>query len=355
MARCVASGPQAARYEACSGAFDRGRARRAVDGSALRLDRCRHGSIPACSERLPLSTETVARAVVGPRIAYLLAAASMIVYSSPPVVTRAVSVGVPPLALSLSRWLIALVILLPWVRGRVRDEWPKLKANLASLLFLVTFMIAGSTLSVAAVYYTTATNAVLVNAAQPTTTALLAWLITGTRLSRAQRIGIVCAFTGIIVMVARADLSVLLDLELNIGDLLMLLAVLGWSTYAVLLPRRDYAPDGLVLMLLIAATGSVLLLPAYLIEAAHVGPFELTAEVVAAMLYLAVFPTLLATFGWTVSVRAIGPNRAAIFVNLIPVSGAVLAMVFLGERLFAYHLVGAAFVFVGIYFSIRGR
>lgn len=297
----------------------------------------------------------MARAAMGPRTAYLLAAASMIIYSSPPVVTRAVSVGVPPLALSLSRWVIALVILLPWVHGKLRGEWPKLKAHLPSLLFLVTFMIAGSTLSVIAVYYTTATNAVLVNAAQPTTTALLAWLIAGTRLTPGQRIGIVCAFAGIVVMVARADLSVLLGLELNVGDVLMLLAVLGWSTYAVLLPRRDYTPDGLVLMFVIAATGSVLLLPAYLIEATYAGPFELTADVTAAMLYLAVFPTLLGTFGWTLAVRAIGPNRAAIFVNLIPVSGAVLAMVFLGERLFAYHLAGAAFVFAGIYFAIRGR
>ncbi len=279
----------------------------------------------------------------------------MIIYSSPPVVARAVSVGVPPLALSFSRWIIALVILLPWMRRRLPDEWPKLRAHWPSLLFLVTFMVAGSTLSVIAVYYTTATNAVLVNAVQPTTTALLAWMLTGARLSPAQRVGIACAFVGIVVMIGRADLDVLIGLDLNVGDLVMLLAVLGWSTYAVLLPRRAYAPDGLVLMFLIAATGSVLLLPAYFIEAAYVGPFVLTAEVVAAMLYLAVFPTLLATFSWNIAIRAIGANRTAIFVNLIPVSGAILAMVFLGERLYVYHLVGAAFVFAGIYFALRGR
>jgi drug/metabolite transporter (DMT)-like permease len=279
----------------------------------------------------------------------------MIIYSSPPVVTRAVSVGVPPLALSLSRWVIALVILLPWVASKLPDEWPKLKAHLPSLVFLVSFMIIGSTMSVLAVYYTTATNAVLVNAIQPATTAMLAWLIVGTRLLPAQRLGIACAFAGILVMIARADLDVLLGLELNVGDLIMLLAVLGWSTYAVLLPRRNYAPDGLVLMFLIALTGSVFLLPAYLIEAAYVGSFAFTGEVVAAMLYLAIFPTLLATFAWNVAIRTIGANRTAIFVNLIPVSGALLAMIFLDERLYAYHLAGAAFVFVGIWLALRRR
>jgi drug/metabolite transporter (DMT)-like permease len=313
------------------------------------------GCSAALDRDSPLSTETAPAAAVGQRTAYLLAAASMIIYSSPPVVTRAVSVGVPPLALSLSRWAIALVILLPWASGKLRDEWPRLKEHWPSLLFLVTFMIVGSTMSVLAVYYTTATNAVLVNASQPAITAMLAWLIAGTRLLPAQRLGIACAFTGIIVMIARADLDVLLGLELNIGDLIMLGAVLGWSTYAVLLPRRDYTPDGFVLMFLIALVGTVFLLPAYALEAAYVGPFAFTAEVVAAMVYLAVFPTLLATFAWNVAIRAVGANRTAIFVNLIPISGAALAMTFLGERLYAYHLAGAAFVFAGIYLALRGR
>ncbi|MBN1239260.1 MAG: DMT family transporter [Gammaproteobacteria bacterium] len=302
-----------------------------------------------------MSTRTAPAAAVGPRTAYLLAAASMIIYSSPPVVTRAVSVGVPPLALSLSRWAIALVILLPWASRRLPAEWPKLKSTLPSLVLLAAFMIVGSTLSVIAVYYTTATNAVLVNASQPAITATLAWLIAGARLSPAQRLGIACAFTGIVVMIARADLGVLLGLDLNVGDLIMLGAVAGWSTYAVLLPRRDYAPDGLVLMFLISLTGTIFLLPAYLIEAARVGSFELTGDVVAAMLYLSIFPSLLATFSWNAAIRAVGANRTAIFVNLIPISGAVLAMVFLGERLYAYHLAGAAFVFAGIWLALRRR
>lgn len=319
---------------------------------------CRPLGAPAslCLDRRlsPLSTIS-ARAAIGPRAAYMLAATSTIIYSSPPVVTRAVSLDVPPLALSLSRWMIALLILLPWMRGKLGAEWPKLKAHFPSLVLLVSFMIFGSTMSVLAVYYTTATNAVLVNASQPAITALLAWLIAGTRLLPAQRLGVICAFAGIVVMIGRADLDVLLGLDLNVGDLIMLLAVLGWSTYAVLLPRRDYAPDGIVLMFLIAVVGTVFLLPAYLIETAYVGGFDLTGSVSAAMLYLGVFPTLLATFAWTLAIRAVGPNRTAIFVNLIPVSGAALAMVFLGERLYVYHVIGAAFVFAGIYLALRSR
>jgi len=293
------------------------------------------------------------KSTVAPPAAYFLAALSMVLYSSPPVVVRLVSAGVPPLALSLSRWVIAAMILLPIVWRRLPAEWPDLKKHTPSLVFLVFFMVFGSTMSVVAVYFTSATNAVIVNASQPAITALLAWLIAGTTLLGRQRLGIVCAFAGILIMVTRADLGALLGLDLNIGDLIFLLAVIGWSTYAVLLPRREYAPDSMVLMFFIAVTGTVMLLPAYAVEAAVGGGFDFTGEVVAAMLYLAIFPTLIATVSWNLAIRSIGPNKSAIFVNLIPISGAALAMIFLGERLYAYHLIGVAFVFAGIYLAIR--
>ncbi len=277
----------------------------------------------------------------------------MVIYSSPPVVTRSVSMGVPPVALAMSRWIIAGLILLPIVWRRLPKAWPELKNHIPSLAFLASFMIFGSSMSVLAVYFTTATNAVIVNASQPAITALLAFLISGTTLLGRQKAGIVFAFAGILIMVARADLGVLASLDFNIGDLIFLLGVTGWSTYAVLLPRQSYTPDGMTLMFFIAVTGTVMLLPFYAVEAALVGNFDFTREVVAAMLYLSIFPTLIATVSWNVAIRAIGPNRSAIFVNLIPISGAALAVTFLNERLYTYHLVGAAFVFVGIYLAIR--
>lgn len=292
---------------------------------------------------------------VRPGLAYSLAAASMIVYSSPPVVARAVSQAVPPLALSLSRWLLAFVVLLPFVWRRLATEWPRIREHRVALVLMVLPMVLGSTMSVLAVYFTTATNAVLVNASQPAITATLAWAILGTGLVGRQKLGIACAFLGIVVMIARADLDVLLSFQLNVGDFIMLLAVIGWSLYAVLLTRAKYSPHGTVLMFVTAIVGVACLTPAYLIEAAWAGPFELGTDVISAMLYLSIFPTVLATVSWNTAIRSVGPNRTAIFVNLIPVSGAALAMIFLGEQLFMYHIVGAAFVLVGIYLAVRRK
>jgi drug/metabolite transporter (DMT)-like permease len=291
---------------------------------------------------------------VSPGIAYSVATLATIIWGSPPVVTRAVSGDVPPLALAFSRWAIATLVLLPIVRPKLMRDWPKIRAHFGSLALLAAFMTAGSSLSVVAPYFTTATNAVLVNASQPAITAVIAWLVAREALTARQSLGVGFAFLGILAMIGRADINVLLALDINIGDLIMLGAVIGWSLYAVKLHRRDYLPRGDVLLFFISVVGTLFLLPLFLVEMSVRGPFEPRLEVGAAMVFLALFPTLLATYVWNLAIRSIGANRAAIFINLIPVSGAVLAMVFLGERLFAYHLIGAALVFTGIYFATRG-
>lgn len=293
------------------------------------------------------------RRTIGPALASGLAVTCMVIWGTPPVVARALSIGVPPIALSFSRWLIAGLVLLPFVWRRLPREWPSLKQHWKSLLLLASFMVAGSSLSVTAVYFTTATNAVLVNASQPAITALIAWLVAKERLTGRQGIGVGLAFCGIVAMISRADWSVLATLDINVGDLIMLGAVVGWSLYAVHLHRRDDAPSGEMLLFVIAVVGTLVLGPMYLIEAAIVGPFELRPAYLTAMVYLALFPTLLATYCWNLAIGALGANRAAVFINLIPVFGALFAMIFLGESLYAYHVLGAALVFLGILFATR--
>ncbi|MGD2167849.1 MAG: DMT family transporter [Gammaproteobacteria bacterium] len=284
-----------------------------------------------------------------------LASAATLIWATPPVIARAVSGGVPPIALSYSRWVLGLLLLLPFVWGRLPDEWPKLRPHIVSLSLLSLFMIAGSTLATLAVYFTTATNAVLVNASQPAITACVAYFVTRERLSRLQALGVACAFSGIVIMISRADPAVLTSLDIAVGDLIMLCAVIGWSLYAVFVHRREYSPAPDILLFFIAVVGAIVMLPFYALEAFLAGGFEPRLVYGLAMVYLAVFPTLLATHCWNNAIHTLGANRAAIFVNLIPVFGACLAMLFLGERLFAYHFAGAVLVFTGIALAARHR
>lgn len=284
-----------------------------------------------------------------------LATSAVLIWATPPVIARALSGAVPPIALSYSRWCIGLIVILPFVWKRLPEEWPRLRPHWFSLALLAVFMIAGSTLATVSVYFTTATNVVLVNASQPAITACVAYIVARERLARIQALGVACAFAGIVVMIARADLAVLMSLDINIGDLIMLCAVINWSLYAVFVHRREYSPAPDILLFYIALVGTIVMLPFYLVELTLVGGFEPRALYGLAMLYLAVFPTLLATFCWNHAIHALGANRAAIFINLIPVFGACLAMVFLGERLYVWHFAGAALVFIGIALATRRR
>lgn len=289
----------------------------------------------------------------GQRTAYLFAMLAPALWGTPPVVARAVSADVPPVALSFARWSIALVVLLPFVWKRLPRHAASLRRNWRTIVMLGTFMTAGSSFSVLSVYFTTATNAVLVNASQPALTAVVAWAVTAERLNPRQAAGIVLAFLGILAMISRADLAALLALDINIGDLIMLMAVVAWAFYAVFLHHNKQLPESDVLLFLIALTATIILLPLALVEAAVGASFEPTTQVGLAVVFLAVFPTVLAIFFWNIAVRALGPNRTAIFINLIPVFGAAFAIIFLGERLFAYHLLGAGLVFSGIAFGMR--
>lgn len=292
---------------------------------------------------------------VRPLTAYVLAATATTLWGTPPVVARAFSGDLPPITLAFWRWLAAALIMLPLVGMALKSEWPRLKDHLGPLVTVAAFTAAGSSLSIVAVYFTTATNAVLVNASQPAVTAVVAWVVARERLTPRQSLGVALAFFGILVMVSRADPRVLLSLDISIGDPIMLLAVVAWSMYAVNLHRRSYLPSGDILMFVISVVGAAMLLPIYIVELLTVGSFDMRSSIGGAIVYLALVPTLFATHCWNNALGVLGANRAASFIYLIPVSGAVFAMLFLGERLYAYHLIGAGFVFVGIYFAVRRR
>lgn len=279
----------------------------------------------------------------------------MAMWGSGLVVARAVHEAISPLALTFWRWLVAVAILWPVVHSRLPAAWPVVRAHWQSLCLLTLLMVIGTTLSVAAVNFTTATNATLINATQPAVTAVAAWLVVRDGLSLRQGAGILLAFCGIVVMVFEAKLGLLLALDVNVGDLLMLGAVVGWAFYAVQVQRASFEFGGLVLLYLIAVGATLALLPAYLLEAWHSGRGAFDARAAAAVLYLGGGSTVLAVYLWNLCIRLVGANRAAIFINLMPVFGVALALVALGERLAAYHMAGAALVFAGILLGTRRR
>jgi drug/metabolite transporter (DMT)-like permease len=293
--------------------------------------------------------------VISHPTAYVLLTINMAIWGSSLVVARAAHEIVPPMALTFWRWVVAVVILLPLVWRELPGTLPYLRQNSLRILMLCEFMVVGTTFSVIAVNYTTAINASLINGSQPIATALVAFLVIRERLSLIAALGILTAFFGVLVMISQGRIEVAFAFAFNIGDLVMLVAVIAWALYSVEFYRQREYLSGAVFLFCIAVTGIVTVLPFYIAETLFVREFVPSWNGVAAIVYVSVSATLLAVYLWNFAIRSIGATHAALFLNLIPVFGAAFAMFFLGEDLYIFHVVGTALVFAGIAMAVRAR
>ncbi len=157
---------------------------------------------------------------------------------------------------------------------------------------------------------------------------------------------------GIAVIVCRGDLTALLAVRFNPGDIYILAALASYALYSVLL-RLKPQMHPLSFLTLSMGWGAVLLLPVYGLEIATGYGLKLDWTTVLAMLYVIVFPSLLAHFFFFRGVELIGANRAAPIFYLTQVFGSALAIAFLGERLHLYHGIGYALVLIGITIATR--
>jgi drug/metabolite transporter (DMT)-like permease len=264
------------------------------------------------------------------------------------VIGRAVHEQIPPVGLSFWRWLAGALILLPFAWPGLRRHWPAYRLHWRSFALLGFLMVGSTTLVLIALTMTLAINVSLINAVQPTLTVLFAWLFLHEHLSKWRALGIVCGISGVVVMISHADVTLLAHLHLQPGDLVTLLAMCGFSGFALNLKRLPHEISAVEALFGITITGTAMLLPFYLWEAATVQAMPITATSIGAIVALALLVSVFGNLGWFAGNRLIGPSRASIFINLIPVFGSVLAITLLDEKLLGYHLAGGGLVVLGL-------
>jgi drug/metabolite transporter (DMT)-like permease len=272
------------------------------------------------------------------------------------VVGRAVHESLPPIGLAFWRWVVALAAMLPFAAGslwrarkRLREAAPILLA--LGLLGAATFQ----TLVYFSLQSTTAINGALIFTLTPVVIVLLSWALFRDRVSALQAFGIAVSFTGAVVVVARGSLEALSHFTINRGDLYMLVADVVWALYSVLLRRTPRLPGLFDMMCVVAAVGVAALAPLYLWEAARGAAMPLSWGAAATVLYVGLGASIAAFILWNRGVSQVGANRSGLFLHLMPVYSAVLAMLFLGEAVRAFHLVGIALILGGIALATRTR
>jgi drug/metabolite transporter (DMT)-like permease len=264
------------------------------------------------------------------------------------VAARAITFDVPPFALSFWRWAIASVILLPFAAAQVREDAPLIRRHLPALAAFGVIGVAGFTmLGYWGLRYTTAVNATLLNSSLPLFVVPLSWWLLKITVSGRQLAGLALSLAGVACIISTGELQTLARLAINPGDLLLLGGALLWAIYTVLLkwrpPLRPFS-----FLFTIAAAAAAFTLPFYLWEIAADGAMAVSAKTVAAIGYLALFPSVIAYICWNRAVAEVGPNVAGFFNPVIPVFGTLFAVTLLGEPFRLYHLAGFALVLGGV-------
>jgi len=292
-----------------------------------------------------LSTDT--------RAALALAAAALL-WAGNFIAGRALRDEISPATLNLLRWALCLVIFLPWVGAKVWRYRCVVARDWRLLLGLgATGIAAFHTMVYVALTSTTAINALLMLSLAPTTILVGAALTGGSRPSRPQWAGTLVSLVGACILVTHGSLATLLALTPARGDLWMIAAVMVWAVYSLLLRRRpaDLPHDVALAASIVPAIA--LLLPVVTLTAVA-APVALTPRALAMLIYIAVFASLIAFLLWSYGVSHIGPERAGQFVHLMPVFGALLAVVLLGESIVLPQVAGALCVFAGMALVQRG-
>jgi drug/metabolite transporter (DMT)-like permease len=252
---------------------------------------------------------------------------------------------IAPSSIAFLRWLLALAVLTPFLlpaawrhRQTIRREWIKL----ATLGLLGMGLWQG--LAYVAAETTSATNMGILAAMVPLLTVLLSALILREAPSLGGTVGGLLALFGVMVLLGRGDPLSLLQLEVAPGDLLMVIAATCYALYGVMLKRWPLDLPPWVLLYAQVVFAVLFLLPPYLM-----GPMTpVDGQNVWLILYAGIPASIITTFLWMRAIRQIGASQASIFINLMPLFSALIAMAYLGERIAAFHLVGGAMVLSGV-------
>jgi drug/metabolite transporter (DMT)-like permease len=260
---------------------------------------------------------------------------------------------ITPLTLTSLRWVLVIAVLWPIYGRQVRRHWPQVRPRLASVVLMAILGFTGfNVLYYIAAHHTTAINLGILQGAIPVMVLTGAFLAHGTRVSLLQATGVLVTLVGVVVVATQGEPLRLTEIEFNHGDLLMLAACLIYALFTLALRDRPQMP-GAVFFTLLALIATLTSLPLVAFEALTSGLSLPTSEGLLVTAYVAIFPSCLAQIFLLRGVDLIGPGRAGVFVNLVPVFSAILAVGLLGEPFAAYHAAALALVIGGIFLAQR--
>ena len=257
-----------------------------------------------------------------------------------------------PFKLSFLRWTLAFLLLLPFTYRKIVEDFDKYKKNLS---YLLVTSILGVTVFNSFTYLSLQTSMVINSSIMTSITPLLiilfSWLIFKTQTYFMQFFGIILSIIGVLLIISKNNFTNLINLNFTTGDLWMLAAVFSWGLYSVLLKKIDSTLSQLATLEVMIFFGLIFICPFYIIESFHNSYLPKDLNEILMISYVAIFASITSFFAWNKGVSIVGANKASLFLHLIPVFSSIWAIIFLGEKFSFFHLIGTAFIIIGIVLS----
>jgi drug/metabolite transporter (DMT)-like permease len=260
---------------------------------------------------------------------------------------------VDPYTLTVMRWLGALLMTLPFAWKPLQRDWPAIrKAWPILLLYGALGYTTFNMFMYLAAHFTSAINTSIEQALIPVLVMIANFIIFRVHARALQVLGVAITIVGIAITASHGDFGRILSLTINIGDGFVVLACIAYAAYSLALRYRP----AINWWSFLATTFAAALLTGYVFQCVFGGgPLAIAPGLAATtplgwliILYVAFFPSVLSQLFYARGVELIGPNRASLFINLIPVFGTLLSIVILGEPLESYNLITAVLVVIGI-------
>ena len=259
---------------------------------------------------------------------------------------------VPPFSLNFYRWFFAWLILSPFTIPEILKNKNYIKENYKLFLVLgVTSITIFNSIVYYSLNFTQVISGVLMISTIPVMIMFISSILKIERTNIFQILGVLFSFTGVILIITKANLEILKNLDFNKGDITMVIAMFSWALYSTLLKKQTYKLSQLSLLQVIISFGLLFLIPIYFIEYQLGFRIQLEKPFFMILSYVVLFPGLASFILWIKGISLIGANRSGVFLHLMPILSAIMAMIIFSEKFMLYHILGAIFIITGIILS----
>ena len=270
------------------------------------------------------------------------------------IIARHMRFEIEPITMSFVRWFIAFLILCPFGFIKFKNNFKVVKQNFKILLILgILGTITFNTLVYIGLKYTFVINGSLLNTLIPVFIVLISLTFKIEKFTILKLMGVLTSFLGAVYIIFDGNLNKLARIQVNVGDIWIIVAMLVWAIYTIILKNKPKELDSVSFLFTSILLGLPFLFPFFIWEIFHHGFPKINLSIILTFIFYGTFPSIISYLIWNNGVKEIGPTNAGVYTYLLPVFGIILSIIFLDETFLFYHLVGTVLILIGIFLVNR--